>query len=353
MRFDITTPDELNAAERARWEQVRHRNPFLSFAFASAVSRFRPGVRIAVLSDGAETAGFLPYERSALGVGRPVGAGLTDCQGFIGPPGLEFDPRALLRTCRLSVWAFDHLLAEQAALTPYHRTRHRQPVSDLSEGYDAYAAQIRRSAPSLLRSHRRQERRLERDLGEVTHTFGERDPAELRRLMGWKSAQYRRTGPRDRFAQPWIRSLVEHLHESGVAVLSVVRAGGRPVALHLCLRAGTAMAGWFTAYDPALATYSPGMVGHLRLARAAADDGVAEIALGRGGLKYKDWLGNGEFAIAEGRVARASVTAGLHWMRDAPIRRARCAVLSNPRRYARAARVLKAWARLRPARGGA
>lgn len=33
----------------------------------------------------------------------------------------------------------------------------------------------------------------------------EREPEALRTLMGWKSAQYRRTGRRDRFAKPWIR----------------------------------------------------------------------------------------------------------------------------------------------------
>ena len=149
--------------------------------------------------------------------------------------------------------------------------------------------------------------------------------------MAWKSGQYRRTGRTDRFAEPWIVALVEHLHAIGVGVLSVLRAGDRPVSAHLGLRTGTVMAGWFPAYDTEFAKYSPGMVGHLRMAEAAAAGGVTQIAMGRGGREYKDWLKNGEFLIAEGRVARASAAAGLHWVKDAPVRRARSAVLAHPR----------------------
>jgi hypothetical protein len=75
--------------------------------------------------------------------------------------------------------------------------------------------------------------------------------------------------------------------------------------------------------------------------------------MGRGGREYKDWLRNGEFPIAEGRAARASAAAGLHWVKDAPVRRARSAVLAHPRLYARADRVLKTYARLRRSTGDA
>jgi hypothetical protein len=95
------------------------------------------------------------------------------------------------------------------------------------------------------------------------------------------------------------------------------------------------------------------MIGHLRMAEAAAEAGVTQIAMGRGGREYKDWLKNGEFSIAEGRVARASAAAGLHWVKGAPVRRARSAVLAHPALYARADRVLKTYARLRGHAGDA
>jgi CelD/BcsL family acetyltransferase involved in cellulose biosynthesis len=358
VRFEVVRPEELGDPELARWRALQRAgtalaNPFLSPEFTLAVGRFRADARVAVLSDQAGIAGFFPYERHALGIGRPIGAGLTDCQGLVGPAGLEVDVRALLRACRLSVWEFDHLLAEQAAFAPYHAETRTEPVMDLSAGFDAYAENARRQAPKTVKTVRYKERKLGREVGEVTYTFSERDPAELRRLMAWKSGQYRRTGRTDRFAEAWIVSLVEHLHETGTGVLSVLRAGGRPVSAHLGLRAGTFMAGWFPAYDPEFAKYSPGMIGHLRMAEAAASATVTQIAMGRGGREYKDWLKNGEFLIAEGRVARASAAAGLHWVKDAPVRRARSAVLAHPRLYARADRVLKTYARLRRNTGDA
>ncbi|MEV5748284.1 GNAT family N-acetyltransferase [Actinoallomurus sp. NPDC052308] len=352
MRFEITRPEDLGEPELARWRALQGAgpalgNPFLSPEFTLAVGRFRPDARVAVLSDGTGVVGFLPYERHALGLGRPIGAGLTDCQGLIGPPDLEFDVRALLRACRLSVWEFDHLLADQAAFAAYHAETRVEPVMDLRAGFAPYAEEARKRSPKTLKTVRYKERKLGREAGQVTYTFDERDPAELRRLMAWKSDQYRRTGRTDRFAVPWIVALVTHLHETGVGVLSVLRAGGRPVSAHLGLRAGPVMAGWFPAYDVEFGRYSPGMVGHLRMAEAAAGAGIGWIAMGRGGREYKDWLKNAEFAIAEGRAARVSAAAGLHWIREAPVRRARSAVLAHPALYAGADRVLRTYARLR------
>lgn len=359
MNIEVVRPSELGEAEIHRWRELQAKftpvlgNPFLSPEFTLAVGRFNAAARVAVLTDSAGIAGFFPHERHALGIGRPIGAGLTDCQGLIAPSALDVDVRALLRACRLSVWEFDHLLAEQTAFTAHHAETRVEPVMDLTEGFAAYAEGARQRSPKTIKTVRYKERKLGREAGEVTYTFDERDPAELRRLMAWKSGQYRRTGRTDRFAEGWIVALVEHLHTTGVGVLSVLRAGGRPVSAHLGLRTGPVMAGWFPAYDTEFARYSPGMAGHLRMAEAAADAGVTQIAMGRGGREYKDWLKNGEFPIAEGRVARASAAAGLHWVKDAPVRRARSAVLAHPGLYARADRVLKTYARMRRGSGDA
>ncbi len=64
-------------------------NPFLSPEFTVAVGRQRPGARVAVLADGPAITGFLPFERRRLGLGVPIAAGLTDCQGLIHAPGMD------------------------------------------------------------------------------------------------------------------------------------------------------------------------------------------------------------------------------------------------------------------------
>jgi CelD/BcsL family acetyltransferase involved in cellulose biosynthesis len=253
----------------------------------------------------------------------------------------------LLKACRLVVWEFDHLLAEQKALVPYHSIGRVEPVIDLSDGFGTYSDDVCARSPKVFKTIRYKERKLGRDAGAVSYTFAEGDPAMLRRLMELKSAQYRRTGRMDRFAKPWIVALVEHLHATGLGVLGVLSAGGVPISFHLGLRAGDRMAGWFPAYDVTYGKYSPGMIGHLRLAEGAAEAGVVEIALGRGGREYKDWLKNGEFPIAEGRLARPSARAAAHWLRAVPLRLARDAVLTDPRLYGWADRALKRSAQLR------
>jgi CelD/BcsL family acetyltransferase involved in cellulose biosynthesis len=352
MNITVVRPLDLGDAEIKRWRMLQETDPllgspFLAPEFAQAVGRFRDNVRVAVVTDGPDVVAFLPYETSGLGIGHPVGFGLTDLQGIIAPPELELDARALLKACGLSVWDFDHLLAHQATFRPYHRVHRVEPIIDLSAGFDVYMDEARRLAPKTHKTIRYKERKLGREVGEVRYTFASHDPADLRRLMAWKSDQYQRTGRTDRFARPWIVRLVEHLHETGFGVLSVLTAGDRPVSAHFGLRSGTVMAGWFPAYDTEFAKYSPGMIGHLRLAEGAAAHGITEIAMGRGGKEFKEWLKSREIPIAEGRVARFRPGAGLHWVRAEPLNKARNAVLDNPKLYDRADRVLKTYARLR------
>ncbi|MFI6520142.1 GNAT family N-acetyltransferase [Spirillospora sp. NPDC050679] len=352
MRVRVVRPLDLGAAEVERWRELQGThpdlgNPFLAPEFTLGVARFRADVRVAVLEDGPRIAAFFPYQRGPLGIGHPVGFGLTDLQGMIAPPGLRFDARVLLRACGLGVWDFDHLLADQAAFAPFHSARRAEPVMELGEGFEAFEAHMRKAAPKTHKTIRYKERKLGRDVGGLRYEFASADDADLRRLMAWKSDQYRRTGRTDRFARPWIVKLVRHFHETGFGVLSVLWAGDEPVSAHFGLRDGAVMAGWFPAYDTRFGKYSPGMIGHLRLARGCAENGVAEIAMGRGGKEFKEGFKGREIPIAEGRVARPTPGAGLHWARTEPLNRARAAVLDDPALYRRADRVLKAYARLR------
>ena len=362
MKITVVRPLDLGEDEVKRWRMLQETdpllgNPFLAPEFTQAVGRFRDNVRVAVVTDGPDVVAFFPYERTALGVGHPVGFGLTDLQGIVAAPDLELDAKALLRACGLSVWDFDHLLAHQRMFAPYHGITWSEPVMDLSAGFDAYLE------GASLKRIRYKERKLGRDVGEVRYVFSSADPADLDRLMALKSAQYNRTGRMDRFSRPWIVDLVRHFHETGFGVLSVLYAGDEMVATHFGLRGDNVMAGWFTTYDGKFAKYSPGLIQNLLLAQACPGAGITRIDMGRGGREFKDRLKSREIPIAEGRVARAlgygGAGAGLHWVRTVPLRRTRSAVLNNPRLYAKADRVLKTYARLRgtasrpvPASGG-
>ncbi|MGI8331096.1 GNAT family N-acetyltransferase [Actinomadura scrupuli] len=352
MKIDVAHPLDLGETEVERWRALQQAdpllgNPFLAPEFTLGVGRLRPNVRVAVVSDGPDVVAFFPYEKQAPGIGHPVGFGLTDLQGIVAAPDLDLDPRALLKACGLGVWDFDHLLGHQRMFAPYQTVKRVEPIIDLSAGFGVYQEEARKLAPKTHKTIRYKERKLGREEGEVRYTFSSADPAELRLLMAWKSDQYNRTGRTDRFARPLIVRLMEHFHQSGFGVLSVLSAGDKPVSMHFGLRNGPVMAGWFPAYDTAYARYSPGMIGHLRLAQGCAEHGVTEIAMGRGGKEFKEWLKSREIPIAEGRVTRPSAGAGVHWVRTVPLSRARNAALDNPRLYARADKVLKTYAKAR------
>ncbi|MFE6715498.1 GNAT family N-acetyltransferase [Streptomyces sp. NPDC057695] len=353
----VVRPGELGEREIEAWRELRATsgapaNPFMAPEFTRAVGEVRPRARVAVWCQGGEPVGFLPYEKGLLGGGRAIGFGVSDSQGAVLRPGLRPSARALLRVCGLAVWEFDNLEDGQPVFEGAAAESFASPVIDVGEGYAAYEALLRVQSPKFLKTTLAKERKLGRRTdGEVRFVFDERDPAALRTLMEWKSAQYRRTGRGDRFAQEWISTLVRRLHELRApgcsGVLSVLYAADRPIAAHFGLRSETVLSCWFPAYDPAFAPYSPGLVLHLRMAEAAAAAGITLLDLGRGAAEYKDSLKTGELTVYEGAVVRPGVRGALHWLRREPPLRVHRFVRSRPALAARGRAALNGVARLR------
>ncbi|MFF9069906.1 GNAT family N-acetyltransferase [Streptomyces sp. NPDC014891] len=357
MSVRVVRPAELGEREIAAWRELRATsgapaNPFMEPEFTRAVGEVRPGARVAVWWQDGEPVGFLPYEKGLLGGGRAIGFGVSDSQGAVLRPGLRPHARAVLRVCGLAVWEFDNLEDGQPVFEGAAAESFASPVIDVGEGYAAYEALLRVQSPKFLRTTLAKERKLGRQAdGEVRFVFDERDPEALRTLMEWKSAQYRRTGRGDRFAQEWISALVRRLHALRTpgcsGVLSVLYVADRPVAAHFGLRSRTVLSCWFPAYDPAFAKYSPGLVLHLRMAEAAAAAGIGLLDLGRGAAEYKDSLKTGELTVYEGAVVRPGVRGALHWLRREPPLRVHRFVRTRPALAARGRAALNGIARLR------
>ncbi|GAA0456403.1 GNAT family N-acetyltransferase [Streptomyces sp. NPDC046215] len=361
MNISVYRPGELTAADRGAWSALQSRavedgsaqlaNPFLAPEFTLAVGHCRSAARIAVVREEGRPVAFFPYQRTALGVGRAIGLGVSDAQGLVHRPGFQWEARELLVACGLAVWEFDHLVEGQKPFETGASGSYASPVVDVEQGFEPYLAALRKQSPKFTRTTLAKERRLTRDVGEVRYVHDERDPDILRTLIGWKSAQYRRTGRSDRFARPWISRLVEHLFhtrtDSFAGLLSVLYAGGRPLAAHFGLRSRTVLSCWFPAYDPAFAKYSPGLVLHLRMAEGAAADGMAYLDLGRGEKAYKNSLKTRELSVSEGWVTRRHPIALGHRARRAPVRALRNAVLARPELFEPADRLLKRMGRFR------
>ncbi|MGV9278305.1 GNAT family N-acetyltransferase [Streptomyces griseosporeus] len=359
MHITVHRADELTDAQRKSWhaamdESPEFANPFLAPEFAQGVARHRAGVRVAVLHEGGEPVGFFPYERTSFGVGRALGLGLSDCQALVHRPGVVWDTRRLLSACGLASFEFDHLVEQQKPFGPHVTGLFPSPVIDLEHGDDGYPEWLRATYPGLAKTTLKKERRIGRDIGETRFVFDERDPRALRQLMRWKSAQYRRTGRMDRFSRPWIVDLVTDLfelrEEHFTGVLSVLYAGDRPVAAHFGPRSRTVLAAWFTAYDPDVHRYSPGLMMHLRMAETGRRQGIALLDLGRGDKEYKDWLKTRELRVAEGFATRPHPVAAAHRLVRRPVRGLRNTVLAHPRLREPADRLLKTIGALRTSR---
>ncbi|CAL9339001.1 hypothetical protein SUDANB58_00226 [Streptomyces sp. enrichment culture] len=355
-RILVLGPHELSPDDHKVWRGIREEsgapaNPFLDPEFTAAVGRVRPGARVAVLTQDGVAAGFFPFERGPLGQGRAIGLGVSDSQGAVLRPGVGLDPRVLLRACGLSSWEFDNLEAGQRVFVPHADEELASPVVDLGDGFERYRERLRERSPGFLRQVLAKERKLARQAGEVRFVHDARDPQALRALMRWKSAQYRRTGRRDRFAQEWITELVELLARGEVpecrGVLSVLYAGGRPVAAHFGLCSRTVLSWWFPAYDRAYGRYSPGLVLHLRMLEAAAARGIERVDLGSGPARYKDSFKTRDDVVYEGAVVRPGPGGAAYLLGREPARAARRFVRGRPRLAGAAAGTLTRLGRLR------
>jgi CelD/BcsL family acetyltransferase involved in cellulose biosynthesis len=349
MKISVIRPAELGAAEFAAWRDIQAadrslRSPFLAPEFSLAVGHARAGARVAVIEDGGAIVGFFPFETRHRVVGVPIGFGMSDCQGIVASPAARVDARALLRACRLPVWEFDHLLAAQPTFAGYHTRVVDSPLMRLTAGYPAYVAD-RMAAGDVIRQANRKQRGMVRDLGPERFVWEDKDEAALATLRAWKSAQYKRTGQFDRFAVPWVDRVLRELAATPSAgcqlVLNSVYAGDRLVAAHLGLRSGSVLAYWFPAYDPDLSKYSAGILLCLRMAEAAAADGIDHIDLGKSYALYKERLSNAGLPVAEGMVGRSWPVAAARRGSAALSRSIRSGALGRTLKSGRTGRVLR------------
>jgi CelD/BcsL family acetyltransferase involved in cellulose biosynthesis len=339
VQISVVRPGELGPSEIATWHSMQRQtgslaNPFLCPEFAIAVGSIRPGARVAVLADGPTVVGFFPFERRRLRIGVPIGAGMTDCQGLVHSPGLEWDARELLQACRMSVWQFDHLVEGQRPFERYAATVAPSPAIDLTDGFAAYQEKLRTKSARFCRELARKARKLERDAGEVRFVVDSRDSAGLAALMSWKSDQFRRTGWINIFDRPWIVDLVDRIFNTHSdrfgGALSLMYAGETLVSAQLDIQFDHLVSGWFAAYDRRFSRHSPGLIHTLRKAKETAPLGVHMIDMGKGTEPYKEELKNHDLFVSEGMVARGSPLAIAHRVRSGVVEWARPRIRRHP-----------------------
>ena len=319
VKASVIRPGELAPAELTRWRAMQQASPhldspFLAPGYALAVDQVRNDVRVAVLEEDGTVVGFFCFQLRGRRA-RPLAGGLSDCEGIVHTPGWRWSPGVLLRSCGLTSWDFHTLIEEQVPDGIGGISRSSTPVIDVAQGYQAYLEYRRRSSRRSIQTTLRKQRKMEREVGKLHFEFTDRDPTALQALMDWKSIQYRQMDEWDRFAVPWITSLVRNLFDTmdtgyGCSgTLSMLYVADRPAAGYFGLRSSSTLACWFPSYNPELAQYSPGILLHLLMAEAAAGHGVGVLNLGAGHEGYKDSLKTSDLVVARGAVDNGSPRA--------------------------------------------
>ena len=330
-RVTDLTPEHWSLWLDIQQASDRYESPYFRPEFTQAVAASRSDVEVAVWLENGQPVGFLPFQRGKFNLGRPVGGKLSDYHGPLIRAETTLDPREFLKAARLASWDFDHLVDNATGFGPFIQIHDKSPQIDLSEGFEFYARRRREAGGDTIHRQGQKTRKLGRDVGSLHFEFNADDEEAFGLMQQWKSAQYVRTGLADVFAFPWTLELLSrlrgHTDEDFSAPLSVLRAGGKLAAVALSLRSRGVLHSWFTAYNPELASYSPGLSLFIRLAEEAQGLGIRKIDLGRGPERYKWSLATGSVPVCEGTVsgrslvtlARSSWRRTRDWVSGSPL----------------------------------
>jgi CelD/BcsL family acetyltransferase involved in cellulose biosynthesis len=304
-QVDAIPADRLTREDRARWiaalDHAPFSSPLLHPDFALLVAMSRPDVRILVAKDSRQRKAYLPLHKRPFGLARPIGSVFSDYHGMISEPGCTLQPHDLLSGGGLRGFRHFSMVTDPLDVSSGQQVG---IFADTELGDTASLLQDKK--PSRAKQLRRLDRKLERDVGEISFSFDDPDSNAFEQLLTWKSAQFAATGRHDVLNVSWTRQMLCHLRQKGAGDLK-----GRLVTLRAGQHLASAEFGpcwrgifhpWIAAYDADYAAYSPGHLLVQRLLAGMHDAGLRRYDLGPADAAYKSDFANGEVALSEGFI---------------------------------------------------
>lgn len=316
MTYQVIAVNELDTTLIDTWHAIQSKNsifasPYFCSEFTQLVGEVRNDVRIVIIKNDNRIVGFFPFQRSFPGMGKPVGGPLSDYHGIIAEQGAIWEIKPLMQAAKLSVWCFDHLVDNTGKFDAHITARSSSPQIDLSAGYEKYVQARREIGSDYIKKTEGLARKLGREFGELRFTLHESGDKIIRKLIQWKSAQYRNSHLPDAFSVAWTGDLLSRISQlqttNFAGVCSVLRTDEQIVAMHLGMRSADILHYWFPVYDPAFAKFSTGIILLLRMAESLANARVRAIDLGQGLSQYKQRLMTHEVPLSIGEVELPSL----------------------------------------------
>lgn len=334
MQIDVLRPQDLTAAQVARWSELQladpaFDSPFLSPYWARAVERAqgldRSGLRAVALSEDRGAVGFTAAHPGAF-TAMPPGAPMCDYQAVVCAAGCEFDPRDIVEALGVHRYDFAAMLESQSAFAPFARGRAVSRVVDVSQGWDAYEADRKAAGFGFIKDVEKKRRKAARDLGEPRFTAFSRATSDFENMLAWKRTQLRVTGQRDIFETRWTERLLRDLFESRDpefgGVLFTLHFGDRLAAAQFDVHGRETVHAWIISHDTEFDRYSPGMMLFVDLLRWMGTTPYRRLDLGVGEQRFKRELSNAGRPVTQGCVG---VPSAALLVRDAAYRVMRAA----------------------------
>ncbi len=315
MRLIETPLRALGQRDRETWRALaapngRLTSPYLLPEFADLIDAERGDVRVIIAEENSAPVGYFACHQPDGGVVRPVGAPLSDYQGFVAAPGVSIHPHALLEAAGASALVYDNWTGAAPGRT---RERAGSAVIDLSAGAAAWMETRKGLHKSHFKKIAQRKRKAEREFGEVRIVFGDPLGERYAALKAWKSAQYRASGLVDLFSVRWIDGVLSQTAARAFGPFRGLTAslylGEELAAVEMGLAAGGVYHSWFPAYDPRFAPVSPGLLLLHGIIEAAEKLGVSRIDLGKGEQAYKAYYTDYEIPLSAGRALAPGMAA--------------------------------------------
>ncbi len=314
MRLFETPLSHLGTIDRTAWREFAHRDgvllsPYLLPEFADLVDAERRDVRVVIAEEEGSPVGYCACHAPVGGVVRPVGAPLSDYQGFAAKPGFEIKPDALLDVLGASALVYDNWRGKAPGKV---RDRAGSSIIDLSEGAQAWFANRRQLHRCHFKKMSQRLRKAEREFGEVRVVFGDPLGERYDALKAWKSQQYRDSGLIDLFSVRWTEGVLARASARAFGPFRGMTAslyfGDRLAAVETGLVAGGTYHSWMPAYDRRFASVSPGLLLMHGIIEAAEGMGVSRIDLGKCEQGYKTYYTDYEAPLSSGRAVRSGLS---------------------------------------------
>lgn len=336
LRVEAVRLEDLGVPERDAWRRFTAENPALAhpyfdLRYAEAAAACAPEAAAAVIHEGGQVRGFLPFQRRG-GTLQPLGAPLTDYHGLIAPADADLNIAEIVERLGGRVLRVSGLRSRTGASVDPRLTPRVAMTADLRDGYGAWLAERSAARPGVFKNLRRAERALARDVGPVRFSLGAAEPGLLDHVLSRKREQMARTGWPDIFACGWTEAFLRRLAASGDAEfgvrLAVLRAGERVVSAEIGLHGAGVRHLWFPVYETDLGRYAPGMLMTIKTLEACAEAGIRQVDFGAGGEAYKAAFAEPAGLVYEGSIAGRPWRATASRMLDAVVR-------ADPRRLGR------------------